>query len=59
MTTSLVDGNVLIALTVTDHVPCDVVTHWFLARQPVEATCPITDASFASNCSTPDTAFAP
>lgn len=45
MTTTLADGNVLIALTVTDHVHHDVVTRWFLERQPVVATCPITEGT--------------
>ena len=45
MTTFLADGNVLIALVVTDHVHHDEVTRWFVERQPMLATCPVTEGT--------------
>lgn len=45
MTTFLADGNVLIALVVTDHVHHGEVTRWFVEHQPVLATCPITEGT--------------
>lgn len=43
--TDLLDGNVLIALTVTDHVHHGVVEDWFAARRDGFATCPITQGA--------------
>jgi len=45
MTTFLADGNVLIALVVTDHVHHGEVTRWFVEQRPVLATCPITEGT--------------
>lgn len=45
MTEFLADGNVLIALTVHEHVHHRVVREWFSATSPVVATCPITQGT--------------
>ena len=45
MSAFLVDGNVLIALTVVDHVHHDVALAWFEAETPELATCPITEGT--------------
>ena len=43
--TVLLDANVLIALSVTDHVHHDVVEEWFTRRSEPVATCPITQGA--------------
>jgi toxin-antitoxin system PIN domain toxin len=43
--TVLLDANVLIAATVTDHVHHDVVENWFGRRSEPFATCPVTQRS--------------
>ena len=43
--TLLLDANVLIALTVADHVHHDVAEAWFAARPDGFATCPITQGA--------------
>ena len=43
--TTLLDANVLIALTVTDHVHHGVVEAWFAGHDDEFATCPITEGS--------------
>jgi toxin-antitoxin system PIN domain toxin len=43
--TDLLDANVLIALTVSDHVHHGVVESWFASRQGGFATCPITQGA--------------
>jgi len=43
--TFLVDGNVLIALTVVDHIHHDAALEWFEAAGPILATCPITEGT--------------
>lgn len=45
MTSFLADGNVLVALTVVEHVHHRVALEWFLEDQPVLATCPITEGT--------------
>jgi hypothetical protein len=45
VSTFLVDGNVLIALTVVDHIHHDVAIEWFEADEPDLATCPITEGT--------------
>ena len=45
MTTFLADGDLLIALTVTDHVHHGVTTDWFEDEGPQLATCPITEGT--------------
>lgn len=45
MTTYLADGNVLIALSVVDHVHHDVAIDWFEGSEPDLATCPITEGT--------------
>lgn len=45
MTTFLADGNVLVALTVVDHVHHDVALEWFERAEPDLATCPITEGT--------------
>ena len=45
MTSFLADGNVLVALTVVEHVHHQVALRWFLEDQPVLATCPITEGT--------------
>ncbi|MCL2467755.1 MAG: PIN domain-containing protein [Micrococcales bacterium] len=44
MTRSLLDANVLIALSDADHVHHDAATAWF-AQHPVAATCPVTEGA--------------
>jgi toxin-antitoxin system PIN domain toxin len=44
--TVLLDANVLIAVTVTDHVHHDVVEDWFTRRSEPFATCPLTEGAF-------------
>jgi toxin-antitoxin system PIN domain toxin len=41
----LADGNVLIALTVVDHVHHDLAIGWFDETGPTLATCPITEGT--------------
>ncbi|RFU21307.1 TA system VapC family ribonuclease toxin [Geodermatophilus marinus] len=41
----LLDANVLIALTVTDHVHHDLTEGWFLQRSEPFATCPLTQGA--------------
>jgi toxin-antitoxin system PIN domain toxin len=43
--TVLLDANVLIALTVTDHVHHDLVEDWFAQRSESFATCPLTQGA--------------
>lgn len=43
--TDLLDANVLIALTVTDHVHHDVAEEWFAGAEDRFATCPITQGA--------------
>jgi toxin-antitoxin system PIN domain toxin len=43
--TDLLDANVLIALTVTDHVHHDVAEQWFTSAGDRFATCPITQGA--------------
>lgn len=43
MSTYLADGNVLIALTVEDHVHHDTAVTWFEGTDASLATCPITE----------------
>lgn len=45
MTAFLADGNVLIALTVADHIHHAVAVDWFDAGQADLATCPITEGT--------------
>jgi toxin-antitoxin system PIN domain toxin len=45
VTTFLVDGNLLIALVVTDHVHHDVAIDWFERDEPQLAICPITEGT--------------
>ncbi len=45
MTTFLADGNVLVALTVVEHVHHDLAINWFENGQPKLATCPITEGT--------------
>lgn len=45
MSTFLADGNVLVALTVADHVHHDVALGWFDTVAPDLATCPITEGT--------------
>ena len=45
MTAFLADGNVLVALTVVDHVHHDAAIGWFERTQPELATCPITEGT--------------
>ena len=45
MSTYLADGNVLIALTVVDHVHHGTTIGWFERDEPVLATCPITQGT--------------
>jgi toxin-antitoxin system PIN domain toxin len=42
---SLLDGNVLVALTVEDHVHHRVAVEWFDRNEPTIATCPITQGT--------------
>jgi len=41
----LVDGNVLVALAVVDHIHHDVALGWFERVEPDLATCPITEGT--------------
>lgn len=41
----LADGNVLVALTVVDHIHHSVALTWFDQEQPDLATCPITEGT--------------
>lgn len=43
--TALLDANILIALTVIDHVHHDVVEEWFEDGAPAFATCPLTQGA--------------
>jgi uncharacterized protein len=43
--TGLLDANVLIAVTVTDHVHHDLVEEWFTGRSEAFATCPVTQGA--------------
>ena len=45
MTEYLADGNVLVALTLGDHVHHERVIDWFVRNEPVLATCPITEGT--------------
>ena len=45
MSAFLVDGNVLIALVVTDHVHHGTAIDWFERDEPALATCPITEGT--------------
>lgn len=45
MTTALADGNLLVALTVEDHVHHEVALGWFAQTEPDLATCPITEGT--------------
>src|SRR5579862_231562 len=45
--TLLLDANVLIALSFTDHVHHALATRWFLQLKPRFATCPITQGAMA------------
>lgn len=45
MSTFLADGNVLIALTVADHVHHDAAVAWFEGTDVSLATCPITEGT--------------
>lgn len=41
----LADGNMLVALTVDDHVHHDAALSWFEQAEPVLTTCPITEGT--------------
>ena len=43
--TRLLDGNVLVALVVTDHVHHEIAVEWFAAGRGAFATCPITQGA--------------
>ncbi len=45
MTSFLADGNVLVALTVIEHVHHDLALNWFENEQPNLATCPMTEGT--------------
>ena len=45
MSTLLADGNVLVALTVVEHVHHDLAVDWFATAEPDLATCPITQGT--------------
>ncbi len=45
MTTFLADANVLVALTVVDHLHHPVALEWFETTEPELATCPITEGT--------------
>ena len=45
MTTFLADGNLLVALTVLEHVHHRVASSWFEEAEPRLATCPITQGT--------------
>jgi toxin-antitoxin system PIN domain toxin len=41
----LADGNLLVALTVVDHIHHETALRWFGATEPQLATCPITEGT--------------
>ena len=43
--TALLDANILIALTVSDHVHHDIVEEWYEDGAPAFATCPLTQGA--------------
>ena len=43
MTTYLADGNLLVALTIVEHVHHELAIDWFEGLEPDLATCPITE----------------
>lgn len=45
MSTFLADGNVLVALTVVDHVHHTAAVEWFEQAEPDLSTCPITEGT--------------
>lgn len=45
MSLFLADGNLLVALTVDDHIHHEVALRWFEDAQPDLATCPITEGT--------------
>lgn len=45
MTTYLADGNLLVALTVVDHIHHDAALAWFVQDEPTLATGPITEGT--------------
>ncbi|MGD9793745.1 MAG: TA system VapC family ribonuclease toxin [Acidimicrobiia bacterium] len=45
MTPFLADGNVLVALTVVEHIHHHVALEWFERVEPEVATCPITEGT--------------
>jgi toxin-antitoxin system PIN domain toxin len=45
VTTFLTDGNLLVALTVVEHVHHDTALDWFERTEPEIATCPITEGT--------------
>ena len=45
MTATLLDGNVLVALSVADHVHHEMAIDWFAASTQPFATCPITQGT--------------
>lgn len=45
MSTYLADGNLLVALTVVDHIHNEVALDWFEQNEPDLATCPITEGT--------------
>ncbi len=45
MTATLLDGNVLVALTVGDHIHHDAAEAWFVGLDAPFATCPITQGT--------------
>lgn len=45
MSPFLADGNLLVALTVVDHIHHDAALGWFERTEPVLATCPITEGT--------------
>jgi toxin-antitoxin system PIN domain toxin len=45
VTTFLADGNVLVALTVMDHIHHEHALQWFETTEPALATCPITEGT--------------
>ena len=45
MSVYLADGNLLVALTVEDHMHHDVALRWFADDEPDLATCPITEGT--------------
>lgn len=45
MSTFLADSNLLIALTVVEHIHHEVAVNWFADTSPDLATCPITEGT--------------